>query len=115
MLKILSTRARYLAFHIPLDDRLSVLLTNQYNYRLNTVGHISFWSPASALTLLTASGLQPLSCYFTKGVYAPSSRLTLLQKIAFPVRAVITSVSPGLAAMTVGGVSLAVLCRGRLP
>jgi SAM-dependent methyltransferase len=105
-------RCRYVALHIPLDDRLSVLLANQWNFRLATVGHISMWNIASALNTLTASGLVPLYCRFSPGFLAPSSRQRLLQRLALPVRMLAYAVSPGLTAATVGGVSLAVLCRG---
>lgn len=107
-------RTRYAAMHIPMDDRLSVLLMNQYNYRIRDIGHISFWNPSSALNLISASGLQPLRCGFTPGFLAPSGRERLIQKIAIPIRFIIGSISPGLAAVTVGGYSLAVLCRGKL-
>jgi hypothetical protein len=106
-------RARYVAFHIPLDDRLSVLLTNQYNYRLKQVGHISFWNPAAALSLLTASGLLPLHCFYTPGFSAPSSRARLIQRVAFPFRWIMWQINAGLMSATIGGVSLAVLCRGQ--
>jgi SAM-dependent methyltransferase len=110
------SRTRYAAVHIPMDDRLSVLLTNQYNYRIRDVGHISFWNPSSALNLISASGLQPLRCSFTgPGFLTPSGRERLIQKFAIPFRLVIGAISPGLAAVTVGGYSLAVLCRGKLP
>jgi SAM-dependent methyltransferase len=109
-------RARYVAVYIPMDDRLSVLLANQYNYRIQHVGHISFWNPSSALNLISASGLQPLRCSFTgPGFLSPSGRERLIQKFAIPFRFVIGAISPGLAAVTVGGYSLAVLCRGKLP
>lgn len=106
-------RTRYVILHIPLDDRLSVLMTNQFNFRLQTVGHVSFWSPASALTLLTAAGLLPLWCGFTPGFLAPSGRERWIQRLALPVRWLAWMSNPGLMAATVGGVSLAVLARGR--
>jgi hypothetical protein len=105
-------RSRYVALHIPLDDRLSVLLAEQWNRRIGVVGHISFWNPASALNMVTSCGLLPLWCRFTPGFLAPSGRVRLLQKLALPLRMLTYAVSPGIAAATVGGVSLAVLCRG---
>jgi hypothetical protein len=105
-------RCRYVALHIPLDDRLSVLLTDQWNYRLEVLGHVSFWNAASALSMITASGLLPLCCHYTPGFLWPSGRKRLVQKAALPIRLLLYSISPGLAAATVGGVSLAVLCRG---
>jgi hypothetical protein len=113
-LSVVARRARYVALHIPLDDRLSVLLTNQFNYRLETVGHISFWSPASALTMLTSSGLVPLKCRYTGGFLAPSGRVRIIQRVALPFRWLLWTISPGLAAITTGGASLAVLCRGQV-
>ena len=105
-------RCRYVAVHIPLDDRLSVLLANQWNRRIGSIGHISFWNPASALSMITASGLLPLYCRFTPGFLWPSGRKRLLQKAALPIRLLMYGISPGVTASTVGGVSLAVLCRG---
>ncbi|MCX7390981.1 MAG: hypothetical protein NTX02_07305, partial [Planctomycetia bacterium] len=65
--------------HIPLDDRLSVTLTQQWNYRLQDVGHLSFWNPASAITMLTSAGLEPLGCLLSPGFLAPSGRVRLSQ------------------------------------
>ena len=107
-------RTRYVAVHIPIDDRLSVVLANQYNYRIKDIGHVNFWNPSSALNLISAAGLQPLHCSFTPGFLAPSGRERIIQIIAIPVRFIVGAISPGLAAVTVGGFSLAVLCRGRL-
>lgn len=113
-LQAVARRARYVALHIPLDDRLSVLLADQLNFRLKDVGHISFFNPCSALNLLTDSGLQPLHCKYTPGFMAPSGRERTVQKVAYGVRRLAWSVSPALMALTIGGVSLAVMCRGEL-
>ena len=111
----IARRSRYVALHIPLDDRLSVLLANDWNRRISIVGHISMWNVASALNILTASGLLPLKCRFTPGFSAPSGRVRWLQKAALPIRMLAYALSPGLTATTVGGVSLAVLCKGARP
>jgi hypothetical protein len=108
-------RCRFVALHIPLDDRLSVVLGNQWNWRIGPIGHISMWNTASALNLLTASGLVPLRCTFTPGFLAPSGRHRVVQKLSLPFRFLLYWLSPGLAAATLGGVSLAVLCRGARP
>lgn len=108
----IARRARYVALHMPLDDRLSVLITDQYNFRLDSVGHISFWNPATALNMLTSSGLTPLWCGLTPGFMAPSGRARTIQRIAFVFRWAMWRINPGLMATTIGGASLAVLCRG---
>ena len=108
-------RARYVAVHVPLEGRLGVLLANQYNYKIADVGHVSFWTPATALNLVTASGLQPLYCRYTKGILAPSSRERWSQLLTLPLRALVVALHPGLAAVTTGGVSLGILCRGKKP
>jgi SAM-dependent methyltransferase len=110
-LKRVAARSRYVAIHIPLDDRLSVLVANQFNYRLGPVGHISFWNPASALNLVSAAGVLPLHCRFTPGFAAPSGRQRWTQRLVLPIRLVSWLLSPGLTAITLGGVSLAVLGR----
>jgi SAM-dependent methyltransferase len=108
----IAPRARYVALHIPLDDRLSVLMTNQYNFRIGPVGHLSFLNPATALNLLTASGLTPFWCGLTPGFMAASGRVRLIQRVAFLFRWMMWHVNPGLMAKTIGGASLAVVCRG---
>jgi SAM-dependent methyltransferase len=108
-------RARYVAMHIPLDDRWSVLLSNQYNYRIKDIGHLNFWNPSSAFNLISAAGIQPLQSKFTPGFLAPSGRGRLIQILSIPIRFMVGAISPGLAALTTGGYSLAVLGRGRLP
>jgi Methyltransferase domain len=115
LLQAVAERARYVALHIPLDDRLSVALANQFNYRLGSIGHISFWNASSAINLLTSAGLLPLCCRFTPGFLAPSGRQRMMQRLMIPLRYLMWKCSPPLAARTVGGVSLAVLCRGRKP
>lgn len=114
-LRQLGPRTRYLLIHFPLDDRLSVSLANQFNYRLHTVGHISFWNACTALNLITAAGLLPIHCRFTNGFLAPSGRVSWLQRLAIPIRWLVWQLSPALAASTVGGVGLAVLCRCNRP
>ncbi len=108
----IARRARYVALHMPLDDRWSVLLRNQWNYRLGPVGHITFWNPATALNCVTSAGVVPVACRFTPGFLAPSGRERWTQWLVLPVRGLAWLVSPGLAAITVGGVSLAVLGEG---
>jgi SAM-dependent methyltransferase len=106
-------RARYVGIHMPLDARLSVLLPDQLNHRLCSVGHISFWTPFSALNLVTDAGLLPIACRFTPGFMAPSGRQHLRQWLALPARFAVWQLSPALASLTTGGVSLAILARGR--
>jgi SAM-dependent methyltransferase len=113
LLRHVAECSRYIALHIPLDDRLSVTLTNQYNYRLDTVGHISFWNAAAAINLLTFAGLLPLHCRFTPGFLAPSGRQRPAQRALIPLRRLMWAVSPPLTARVLGGVSLAIVCRGR--
>ncbi len=110
-LAAIAKKAKYVALHIPLDDRLVVRLFNQYNYRIGVVGHISFFNPSSALNLVVAAGLLPLHCRFTPGFLCTSGRKRFIQKIALPFRLASWWLSPGLSASLLGGVSLAVLCR----
>lgn len=113
LLRHVAECSRYIALHIPLDDRLSVALTNQYNYRLDNVGHISFWNASAAINLLTFAGLLPLHCRFTPGFLAPSGHQRLAQLALIPLRRLMWAMSAPLTARVLGGVSLAVVCRGR--
>jgi hypothetical protein len=110
--RAVAQRARYVALHIPLDNRLATYVSKDWNRRLSEIGHISFWNVASALTTLTAAGLFPLYCILTPGFSAPSGRKRLAQRLFLPIRAIAYAASPDLTALTFGGVSLAVLSKG---
>lgn len=114
LLSACACRSRYVALHIPLEDRTGFRLTPQYNYRLNEVGHISFWNVATALNTLTASGLIPIQCKLTPGFQAPTDFARWSQRVAFPFRWMLWKLNPALLAATLGGVSLAVVCKGML-
>ena len=61
--------------------------------------------------MLTSAGLEPLGCLLSPSFLAPSGRVRLSQKIMLPLRWLAWRLNPGFTAATIGGVSLAVLCR----
>jgi len=105
----ISAKARYVVLHIPLDDSYFLWLRNLPRENLKFPGHLVALDPASALNLLTYSGLRVLDYEFTPGFRAPSGRQTILQKLLYPLRSVSFQVSPYLTHKLLAGVSLMVI------
>ncbi len=104
-----AARARYIAFHIPLDDTLVNSFFDRYRTRIAYPGHLIYLNAVSALNLLTTTGLLILDYDYTLGFRAPSGTESTLQKIAYPFREVLARISPWLLSVTLGCVSLMVL------
>lgn len=109
-LRNLAIRAKFVALHIPLDDNWINGVSDRYRSRLNYPGHITFLSPASALNLLSEAGLRALDYSFTHGYRTESGHMNRSQQFLRPVRASLARMNEWMAARTVGGLSLMVLC-----
>jgi hypothetical protein len=109
----IAERAKYIAFHIPLDDTLSNAMLDRYRKRIEYPGHLIYLNPASALNMLTTAGLLVMDYDYTKGFRAPTGTKSVLQKIAFPIRELLTHLNPWLVSVTLGGLSLMVITRTR--
>lgn len=109
-LKSLKTKADYKVFHIPLDiSVLSVLRDGQISAR-NSVGHIHYFTPSTALATLTDCGYTILDSYFTTPFDdVPGSSLN--EKIARIPRKILYAISPHLMVKMLGGCSLIVLAK----
>lgn len=107
----IAKKARIIAFHIPLDDCLSVNFRNLQRAKIKNPGHLSFLNTNSALNLITQSGLKILDYdYSIETLSAPSNNETALQKISFPVKLLISKISPWLLAK-IFGFSLVVIAK----
>ena len=110
-LRRVSSRARFVGLHIPLDDSLNCNARNLYRANVKDPGHLIALDTASALNLLAFAGLRILDYEYVLGFKAASERVSLRARIAYPVRAVLAAISPWLLAKTLGGVSLMAFCR----
>ena len=100
----IAEKARVIAFHIPLDDCLSVNFRNLQRQKIQNPGHLIFLNTNSALNLITFSGLQILDFdYSLETLSAPSNNQSVFQKIASPLKKLTAKISPWLMAKIFGG------------
>jgi len=114
-LRKLSRRARWFVFHIPLEMHLSALLRDRHLHSRRQVGHLHYFSRATALATLEDTGYRIVKAEYTnlsRETQEGRRTLTILANLA---RAAIQSISIDLAAKLLGGYSLLVLCRSAEP
>ena len=107
-LKSVADRCDFVGLHIPLDRSVVNCLFDRFHHRLIYPGHLSILDAPQALNLVTVSGITPVDYSYTHGYSAPSGRMTLEQRVAYPFRYALSHLSPWLASKLVGGVSLMV-------
>ena len=110
-LRKLSVRAKKFVFHIPLDMHISGLLRDTQIHAREKVGHINYFSRATALATLKDTGYQIIDESFTKlsqETVEGHRPLTSLTNIA---RSAMELASIKFAAKLLGGYSLLVLCE----
>jgi SAM-dependent methyltransferase len=110
-IKNVSKKGKIIAFHIPLDDCLSVNLRNLQRQKIQNPGHLIFLNVNSALNMITMAGLQILDYDFSKEtIKAPSNNETLLQKLFTPVKRLMVALNPWLYSK-IFGFSLVVVAK----
>jgi SAM-dependent methyltransferase len=108
-IKGVAERCRMIAFHIPLDDSWNVAMRNRFREKLRDPGHLISMNIVSALNFLTLAGLRVVDYDYTFAFQAPSGRLTLGSRVAFPFRWLLAKANPWLLSRTLGGTSLMVI------
>lgn len=108
-LREVAERARIVALHIPLDNSLNNALRDKYRFLLNDPGHLLFMDSAYALNICAHAGLRVITYEYTFGFRAPSGHRSVLSKLVFPLRVLLSKASPWLLSRTVGGSSLMVV------
>jgi len=109
-LRQLSTRARWFVFHIPLEMHLSALLRDRQLYARQQVGHLHYFSRATALATLEDTGYRIVKAEYTNLSQETQEGRRALTRLANLFRAGAQAVSVDLAAKLLGGYSLLVLC-----
>ena len=105
-------RAKYIVMHIPLEDCLSVNIRNLQKNKIKNPGHLVFLNINSAINLITYSGLKILEYeYSLDSIKAPSNNKTFLQKITYPIKAILLKINPYLYSKLFG-ISLIVIAKG---
>lgn len=108
-IKEVSKKCDIIGFHIPLDNTFNDGLRNHFRVKIRNPGHLVFLDTASAINLLTLSGLLVMDYNYTFSFLSPSGRKSLLSKLIFPFRFGISLVNPYLLSKTLGGASLMVI------
>jgi len=110
-LKNVASHTNIIVLHIPLDNSLNNALRDRYRRLLRQPGHLVFLDTVNALNLCSYAGLTVVTYEYTFGFRAPSGHRSLLAKAVFPLRALLSRISPWLLSKTVGGASLLVVAR----
>lgn len=109
-IKALKSKAEYKVFHIPLDiSVLSVLRDSQMTAR-NSVGHLHYFTPATAVATLNDAGYTVIDSFFTTSFDDLPSK-TLKARLAKIPRRILYAISPRIMVKILGGCSLIVLAK----
>jgi hypothetical protein len=111
-LRKLSGRARWFVFHIPLDMHVSGLLRDRQLNARQQVGHLHYFSRATAMATLSDTGYRPIDEELTQLSQQTSEGRRTLTLVANLFRRGVQLVSADLAAKLLGGYSLLVLAEG---
>lgn len=105
----LSLMTNLIVFHIPLDDSIFSWIRGLQRQNLVYPGHLIVLDAASAINLLTMAGLRVIDFEFSPSFLSPSGKMTHLQKLMVPFRALMFRINPYLAQKIFAGISLTVL------
>jgi SAM-dependent methyltransferase len=114
-LRKLSKRARWFVFHIPLEMHVSALLRDRQVHSRRQVGHLHYFSRATALATLEDTGYRIVAAQYTNLSQETQEGRRTLTRLANLVRAGVQAISVDLAAKLIGGYSLLVLCSSAQP
>jgi hypothetical protein len=109
-LRKLAGRARWFVFHVPLEMHMSALLRDRQIYARQKVGHLHYFSRATALATLEDTGFRIVDDQLTNLSQETIEGQRALTRVANVARRGVQSVSQKLAAKILGGYSLLVLC-----
>jgi SAM-dependent methyltransferase len=111
-LRRLRGRSRWFVFHIPLDLHVQGLLRNRQISAREIVGHLHYFSQATALATLRDCGFNIVDSFLTDVAFeANKSTRALRTRLLNPVRRLAAAISPEKTALLLGGYSLMVLAR----
>lgn len=105
-MRSVAARSRVVALHIPLDDSWFSGVRSLARANLEHPGHLVVLNPATALTLVTLSGMRARAFTYSPVFRAPTGRISRGQRLLNPLRELLFRLSPYLAQRTLGGVSL---------
>jgi SAM-dependent methyltransferase len=104
---------RWCLFHIPLDISVQAILRDLPMNNRRTAGHLHYFMKETALATLEHAGYEVLDYCYTPGGLALAR--SLRAKLAAIPRMVLFKIHPDWCVKILGGYTLLVLARGRLP
>lgn len=109
-IKALKSKAEFKVFHIPLDiSVLSVLRDSMITAR-NSVGHLHYFTPETAVATLEYAGYNVIDSFFTTPFNDLPSK-TIKVKMVRLLRKILYAISPKLLVKLFGGCSIIVLAK----
>lgn len=112
-LKRLRSRAQWFVFHIPLELHVSAILRDRQLHSRQQVGHLHYFSSATALATLVDCGYAPICHELTPLALETRESRRPITGIANVLRQVIAAASVDFAARLLGGYSLLVLAKAQ--
>ncbi|MDB2475079.1 class I SAM-dependent methyltransferase [Amylibacter sp.] len=97
-------------FHIPLDLSVSSLIRGRLMYGRNSVGHLHYFTPDTAIATLTDCGYEIVDSMYTPSFADLPSKSWRAKFIKLP-RYILYKFSPKILSTLIGGVSLMVLAK----
>lgn len=105
-LQQLSNRAQQFVFHIPLDMNSLMTVKGEHLQLRERIGHIHYFSKATALATLQDCGYKIVDWFYTKSYTLPEHERSIN-----PLRKLLFRVNPDLTATLLGGLSMMVLAE----
>ncbi|SDD60878.1 class I SAM-dependent methyltransferase [Rhodospira trueperi] len=109
-LKLLKSKGNYKVFHIPLDLSVLSLIRGRPLYFRESVGHLHYFTPDTAIATLSDCGYEIIDVMHTPW-FAEQPSKTVKAKLAKTLRSVLYKASPKLMSTWLGGSSLMVLAK----
>ena len=106
----LKEKAQFKIFHIPLDLSVSALLRGKIMDSRNSIGHLHYFTPDTAIATLVDCGYEIVDTMYTPS-FAELSKESWKAKLIKLPRYILYKVSPKLLSTLIGGVSLMVLTK----
>jgi hypothetical protein len=106
----LRSKAEYKIFHIPLDLSVSALLRNTLIKDRESLGHLHYFTPSTALATIRDCGYDVIDTMYTPS-FADLPPKTFKARVAKFPRHILYKISPHLMSTLIGGSSLMVLTK----
>lgn len=106
----IKNKADYKIFHIPLDISILSIINGSLMHARETVGHLHYFTPDTALATLKDCNYEIIDIMFTPSFTSPGNK-SFKTKLVNILRKIFYSISPKFTSTFFGGVSLMVLAK----